>query len=271
MAGDWIKLPRIILADKTLTASAKLVYAAILDRIGTNGRAWPGTRLLAQETGMDRKTVRLSIGQLESARFLAVERYGNGRRQYYRLGETGGETGPLCTVHKPGEKLDRGRNGTGPVLPQSGGETGPEAGEKCPHNQKTKNLKKKQIGARPAHPDHKPFVEWWCKTYQETFGTKYVFAGAKDGQLVGDLLRKTGGLAALQAAAENMLADPWGRDKADIGLLSSKLNNWLKPARASPARHTPARTTETYDDLIQDFPDEQAPAGPSERDEAATD
>jgi hypothetical protein len=53
--------------------------------------------------------------------------------------------------------------------------------------------------------------------------------------LVKRLLRKLDGdgrdpLVELQAAAEAMLADGWGRDRASIGLLSSQVNTWRKKA-----------------------------------------
>ena len=77
----------------------------------------------------------------------------------------------------------------------------------------------------------KQFIDWFTVEYEQTIGRAYVVAGGKDGQLIKSLLGKVGArgdaLAELQRAARNMFADPWGKDRADIGLLSSKINTWL--------------------------------------------
>lgn len=42
-AALFYKLPQDIAARSDLTASAKIVYAVIRDRIGQNGKSWPGS------------------------------------------------------------------------------------------------------------------------------------------------------------------------------------------------------------------------------------
>jgi len=88
-------------------------------------------------------------------------------------------------------------------------------------------------GAAPPDPRVKTFIDWFCKAHQTATGTSYVVCGAKDGALIKGLLRKLDGdgrdpLVDLQAAAEAMLADKWGKDRASIGLLSSQINTWRK-------------------------------------------
>ena len=77
--------------------------------------------------------------------------------------------------------------------------------------------------------------------FKQTLGRAYVVCGAKDGMLTRSLLRRLSvdgqdGLAALQAAARTMLADDWGQNKADLGLLSSQINKWAAPPASEQNR-----------------------------------
>ena len=88
-------------------------------------------------------------------------------------------------------------------------------------------------GAAPPDPRVKTFIDWFCKAHQTATGTSYVVCGAKDGALIKGLLRKLDGdgrdpLVDLQAAAEAMFADGWGREHASIGVLASQINTWRK-------------------------------------------
>jgi hypothetical protein len=71
-------------------------------------------------------------------------------------------------------------------------------------------------------------------------GHPYIVCGAKDGQTAKRLLRVIGGgdeaVERLLDAARAMLADPWGRERASIGLLSSSINTWVR--RALPPEST---------------------------------
>lgn len=98
-----------------------------------------------------------------------------------------------------------------------------------------KKKKARGKGAAPPDPRVKTFIDWFCKAHQTATGISYVICGAKDGALVKGLLRKLDGdgrdpLVDLQAAADAMFADGWGRERASIGLLSSQINTWRKKA-----------------------------------------
>jgi len=142
--AEWIRMPVAVLADRGLTPSTKLLYAVILDHIGGNGRAWPGTRLLSRETGLCRRTVLASVAQLESCGLLVVERRRNGQgQQYRRAGTTGDKTTPVQKTH-------RCRKLTGAESARTGAKTAPEAVQKSHQNQKTKNQTKgRRRGAAP--------------------------------------------------------------------------------------------------------------------------
>jgi hypothetical protein len=107
----------------------------------------------------------------------------------------------------------------------------------------------------------KAFIDWFSQTYKAALRRPYVLSGGKDGATVKRLLHALDGngdaLAELQQAARNMLADPWGKDRADVGLLGSKINSWLGKATHGPAARgstfTPAPAGTDYDSLAQHF------------------
>lgn len=85
--GAFIKMPRAILERTDLTATAKLVYAIILDRIGSNGESWPGVRKIARDIGCCRNSALAAMLDLEKLGVLEVCRpTGNpsGRSNRYR-------------------------------------------------------------------------------------------------------------------------------------------------------------------------------------------
>lgn len=62
------------------------VLWAILDRIGTDGTAWPGYGRIAKDTGLHRATVARSVVNLVQTGFLHRESGGPGKSNRYRLG-----------------------------------------------------------------------------------------------------------------------------------------------------------------------------------------
>lgn len=74
--AQFVKMPVEILERTDLSPSAKLVYGALLDRIGGNGVAWPGVRKLAATCGLSPTTVQDSIRRLEASGLISVERSG---------------------------------------------------------------------------------------------------------------------------------------------------------------------------------------------------
>ena len=75
MTGDrFYKLSMALASRADLTGSDKVVLAIIIDRMGHNGKCWPGTRTLARESGLHRETVLECIGRLEGCGDLVVDR-----------------------------------------------------------------------------------------------------------------------------------------------------------------------------------------------------
>lgn len=89
----YCKLPKAIARRRDLRASAKIVFATIMDRIGKNDDCWPGIATIAKDAGISHTAVLRSIKALESKGLVIVSRSGNGRSNHYRIpATTGNET-----------------------------------------------------------------------------------------------------------------------------------------------------------------------------------
>lgn len=90
----FVMIPHEVLRRRDLPPAAKLIYAMISDRIGSNGHAWPGVRRLASDTGLCRQTVQRGVTQLERQGLLIVERGGLGLCNSYAI-STANKTRPV--------------------------------------------------------------------------------------------------------------------------------------------------------------------------------
>lgn len=220
----FYKLDQALAARQDLPLVSKILYAVIVDHIGHNRDGWPGHRRLAKKIGcksMD--TVHKGIDALEKAGVLTIERPGNGKSNRYRLSAPPGGAVP---------KTKRtARRNTG--APRSG----TEAHRPAVQNQTDSLNQTINNAAGKPPPDNriKEFIGWFSQEFAKAQGRPYIVSGGKDGATVKRLLRSLDGngrdaLTELQQAARNMLADEWGKTKADIGLLGSKINSWRSPA-----------------------------------------
>jgi DNA-binding MarR family transcriptional regulator len=62
--GHYVKLSLDILETPELTPAAKLIFAAIANRVGDNGECWPGQRQLAKDCGLGLKAANRAISEL---------------------------------------------------------------------------------------------------------------------------------------------------------------------------------------------------------------
>lgn len=221
MPERFYKLLAEVAARPELTGNDKILLSIISNHIGGNGYCWPGVKTLAKETGTDHTTVLRSIGHLEAAGALQVERRGKGKVNHYRL--TSREMQPVA-------KHDQSRNTT-----SASRETQPQVVAKCESRRKTKARTKGARRKAPApDPRVKRFIDWFAAEYLRAQGRAYILAGAKDGGLVKTLLGRLEGnghdpLALLQQATKRMMMDEWGGSRASIGVLASQINLWLTP------------------------------------------
>jgi len=71
----YLKIDYGFLRRTDLTPIQKLVFATINDRIGKNGEAWPSMETIANDLGVERKTVLRAIKVLKKKKFLKVKRF----------------------------------------------------------------------------------------------------------------------------------------------------------------------------------------------------
>ena len=83
--GHWCKMPYAIINHPQLTPAAKLLYAAIAYRVGSNDCCWPGVRRLAMDTHLAVRTVSRTLVQLRDSDLLSIEKGTSGRTNRYRL------------------------------------------------------------------------------------------------------------------------------------------------------------------------------------------
>ncbi len=124
MDRTFYKLFKEVAARRDIPASAKVLHAVIVDRIGNNGVTWAGMRTLAGDSGMSIPTVIEDVVKLEAAKLIVVERRGDGRSNHYRLASESDQE-PLSPAN-----TGRSRN-----FSTSDQETGAEALKKPEHNQ----------------------------------------------------------------------------------------------------------------------------------------
>lgn len=78
-------VPNHVLVSKKVSPGAKLAYAMLLKYYHYNGEVFPGQQRLADEIGVSKRSVVVFIKELTEAKFVTVERRGQGRTNKYRL------------------------------------------------------------------------------------------------------------------------------------------------------------------------------------------
>lgn len=159
----FFKMPIEIAQRKDLSGTAKLVYAAIVDRLGSRGVAWPSERKIAEDIGASRNAVRRAIGNLVRGGLIKSHKRERGQSAVYEVVDSGAETIPVerlqndTTSGLEMEPLEVApfRNKGGPVSDKVGAETIPLVAPKRDRNQidprtRPKNQTNAGAGAREA-------------------------------------------------------------------------------------------------------------------------
>jgi hypothetical protein len=71
--GYFIIIPSMVRADKTLSASAKLLFGEIYSKVGNTGYCWAKNEFFADALGCDDRTVRRYLKELEEAKYLRID------------------------------------------------------------------------------------------------------------------------------------------------------------------------------------------------------
>jgi len=85
MQDGFTQVPNEVLADKSLSAQAKLLYSLLLSHAWEKNEAFPGQKSLGERMGCSTKTVRKYIRELEAAGYLKKKRRGLNHTNLYTL------------------------------------------------------------------------------------------------------------------------------------------------------------------------------------------
>lgn len=84
-AQGFTQVPNFLLKSKTLTAGDKLAYAMMLSYAWQKDFCFPGQRALAEDLGLNERSVRRHIKSLEENGLLTIKRRGLGKTNVYEL------------------------------------------------------------------------------------------------------------------------------------------------------------------------------------------
>jgi len=233
-AGEYASLHKDLLADQTIGLAAKIVYLGLQTYLaGDKVQAWPGPAGLAKCTGLCRRAIQKGIDRLVATGWITKESSAG----------PGPQKPNLYTLHA--QRIPCASASCAPGVAHSVREGSARRALK-ENNEGTPLKNPKSARRLSASPDPrvKTFIDWFVAEYGAVLGRGYIVAGGKDGATVKRLL-KAMALPELQKAAKAMMADPWGRERASIGLLASQINAWrgTPSTKANPGRggrYTPA-------------------------------
>lgn len=244
-SGDFgpvaaLRAVQCVCADRGMTPAQRLVIVrVILYANNETGLAWAAYRTIRKETGLSTGTISEAL-RYANGRYLTRHAVGCNGALQYRIAFQ-----PVKRASKDKaqalQSVPSGASASAAILTPS-------------TNPRTSPWKARRK-ATPPNPQVKQFIAWFCEAYQDMLGRAYVVVGGKDGATVKRLLKSLS-LDELKTAAKKMLADPWGKERASIGLLASQINTWRGGTRqvGRKSTFTPATTGGAdYDSLTQRF------------------
>lgn len=83
--GGFTRTPNDLLEDGTISASARLLYIILLKYAWTVNKAYPGQKRLAKMVGVDDRTIRTYLKELEGKGLISVRRQGLTKTNLYTL------------------------------------------------------------------------------------------------------------------------------------------------------------------------------------------
>ena len=81
----YTQVPNFLLRMKNITSGDKMTFAMILSYKWQNDSCFPGQAKLAEDMGVDERTVRRHIQALQSAGLLVIQQRGQGKTNIYEL------------------------------------------------------------------------------------------------------------------------------------------------------------------------------------------
>lgn len=161
--GQFAKLPLDVLARRDLRPAAKLVYAAIADAIGGNGKAWPGYGRLGMLAGLPAGTVKRAVGELVAAGLLVKTPRGRGRSNVYVVGDNRAQCAPTSDLDNEANRAHVAPTSVPDDAPNRA-QCAPRLGAKCatdrahgaPQNQTNRTRPSNQRAAASARAGESP-------------------------------------------------------------------------------------------------------------------
>lgn len=83
--GGFTQVPNFLLRSTKLSAGDKMTFAMLLSYAWQNDYCFPGQRRLAEDLGLDERSVRRHLKALEIGGLLAIRRRGQGKTNIYEL------------------------------------------------------------------------------------------------------------------------------------------------------------------------------------------
>jgi DNA-binding transcriptional ArsR family regulator len=84
-ARGFTQVPNFLLKSKKLSSGDKMAFAMLLSYAWQNDFCFPGQLRLADDLGLDERSVRRHLKSLEAIGLLAIQRRGQGKTNIYEL------------------------------------------------------------------------------------------------------------------------------------------------------------------------------------------
>jgi DNA-binding transcriptional ArsR family regulator len=84
----FTQVPNFLLKSKKLSSGDKMAFAMLLSYAWQNDYCFPGQRRLAEDLGLDERSVRRNLKALEANGLLTIQRRGLGKTNIYELNLT---------------------------------------------------------------------------------------------------------------------------------------------------------------------------------------
>jgi len=84
----FTQVPNFLLKSKQLSSGDKMAFAMLLSYAWQNDYCFPGQRRLAEDLGLDERSVRRNLKSLEANGLLTIQRRGLGKTNIYELNLT---------------------------------------------------------------------------------------------------------------------------------------------------------------------------------------
>src|SRR4029077_9451955 len=83
--GGFTQVPNFLLRSTKLSAGDKMTFAMLLSYAWQNDYCFPGQRRLAEDLGLDERSVRRHLKALQTNGLLAIRQRGQGKTNIYEL------------------------------------------------------------------------------------------------------------------------------------------------------------------------------------------